>query len=127
MFTQILTRRVLGSGLVDLLTGPHGVDRYTELVAPTWSLSDARARVVSVKPPTPRGVTLTLAPNDAFLFPDIPAHRHAEISVEVREICKRYEIPYHTGRQFGTVVRKIVKLALPPKQTRQALAVSAAA
>ena len=51
------------------------------------------------------------------LFPDIPAHRHAEISVEVREICERYGIPYNTGplpRQFATVVRKIVKLALPP-------------
>src|SRR6516164_2387264 len=49
MFTQMLTKRVLGSTLVDLLTGPHGVDRYTELVAPTWSLGDARARVVSVE------------------------------------------------------------------------------
>ncbi|HEY7052759.1 MAG TPA: acyl-CoA desaturase [Mycobacterium sp.] len=52
------------------------------------------------------------------LFPDVPAHRHAEISVQVREICERYGIPYNTGplhRQFGTVVRKIVKLALPPK------------
>ena len=52
------------------------------------------------------------------LLPDIPAHRHAEISVEVQEICERYGIPYHTGplhRQFGTVVRKIVRLALLPK------------
>jgi hypothetical protein len=47
MFTQTLTqglsKRVLGSHLVDLLTGPHGVDRYTELVAPTWTTGDARA------------------------------------------------------------------------------------
>ena len=53
------------------------------------------------------------------LFPDIPAHRHAEISVEVRQFCERYGIPYNTGplhRQFGTVVRKIVRLALPPMQ-----------
>ena len=52
------------------------------------------------------------------LFPDIPAHRLAEISVEVRQICQRYGIPYNTGplrKQFGTVVRKIVKLALPPR------------
>jgi hypothetical protein len=36
----------------------------------------------------------------------------------VQEICRRYGIPYNSGslpRQFGTVVRKIVKLALPPK------------
>jgi fatty acid desaturase len=51
------------------------------------------------------------------LFPDLPAHRYADILVEVREICARYGIPYNTGplhRQFGSVVRKIVKLALPP-------------
>jgi linoleoyl-CoA desaturase len=52
------------------------------------------------------------------LFPDIPAHRYAEISVEVREICERYGLPYNSGplhKQFGTVVRKIVKLALPDR------------
>ncbi len=51
------------------------------------------------------------------LFPELPAHRYAEIAAEVREICKRYGLPYNTGplpRQFGSVVRKIVKLALPP-------------
>ena len=31
------------------------------------------------------------------LFPDIPAHRHAEIAPEVQEICQRYGIPYNTG------------------------------
>jgi fatty acid desaturase len=50
------------------------------------------------------------------LFPDIPAHRHAEIAPEVQEICKRYGIPYNMGplpRQIATVWRKIFKLALP--------------
>ncbi len=51
------------------------------------------------------------------LFPDLPAHRYGEIAEEVRQIRERYGIPYNTGplsRQFGSVVRKIVKLALPP-------------
>jgi hypothetical protein len=51
------------------------------------------------------------------LFPDLPAHRYGEISDEVREIRERYGIPYNTGplhKQFGSVVRKIVKLAIPP-------------
>ncbi|HEY7891177.1 MAG TPA: acyl-CoA desaturase [Solirubrobacteraceae bacterium] len=50
------------------------------------------------------------------LFPDIPAHRYAEIALEVREICERYRLPYNAGplrKQFGSVVRKIFKLALP--------------
>jgi fatty acid desaturase len=57
------------------------------------------------------------------LFPDIPAHRHAEISEEVRAICQRYGVPYNTGplpKQFATVVRKIVKLALPSRLTNRA-------
>jgi len=52
------------------------------------------------------------------LFPDVPARRYADIAAEVREICRRYGVPYNSGslpKQFGTVVRKIVKLALPPK------------
>jgi fatty acid desaturase len=50
------------------------------------------------------------------LFPDIPARRYAEIAPEVQEICQRYGIPYNSGpllQQFGTVVRKIVKLTFP--------------
>jgi linoleoyl-CoA desaturase len=52
------------------------------------------------------------------LFPDIPAHRYAEIATEVREICERYGLPYNAGplpKQFGSVVRKIFRLALPPR------------
>ncbi len=55
------------------------------------------------------------------LFPDLPAHRYGEISVHVRELCARFAIPYNTGplhRQFGSVVRKVVKLALPPAPTQ---------
>ena len=53
------------------------------------------------------------------LFPDLPAHRYAEIAVEVREICERFGLPYNSGslsRQFGSVVRKIVRLALPNRR-----------
>jgi fatty acid desaturase len=57
------------------------------------------------------------------LFPDVPGHRYGELAVDVREICERYGIPYNTGplpRQFGTVVRKIVRLALPTRLRRPA-------
>lgn len=53
------------------------------------------------------------------LFPDIPARRYSEIAPEVEAICARYGIPYNKGplpKQFATVVRKIVALALPPKR-----------
>lgn len=52
------------------------------------------------------------------LYPDVPAHRYAEISEEVREICERYGVPYNSARlsrQFGTTVKRIFRLALPPR------------
>ncbi|WP_118913912.1 ferredoxin reductase [Mycobacterium shigaense] len=88
MFTQNLTRtltqRVLGSDLVDLLAGPHGVDRYTELVSPTWTLGEARAKVVDVRRSTPRSVTLTLAPNATFRSAHtVQAGQYVNLTVEI--------------------------------------------
>jgi ferredoxin-NADP reductase len=59
-------RRFLRSGLVDLLVGPHGVDRYLELIRPEITVRDARARVLAVRHQTDRSVTLTLRPNSAW-------------------------------------------------------------
>ena len=52
------------------------------------------------------------------LFPDIPAHRYAELAVSVREICTRYGVPYNTGglsKQFGSVLHRLWRLSLPPR------------
>jgi fatty acid desaturase len=57
------------------------------------------------------------------LFPDMPARRYSEIAPEVQEICERYGIAYNRGpllQQFGTVVRKIVKLTFPDSWSRRA-------
>jgi ferredoxin-NADP reductase len=99
MFTQTskprLRDRVLRSPLVDLLTGPHGVDRYTELVEPTWTLGDSRAKIVAVRRQTTRSVTLTLEPNAACRAqfpvaslapgagPAFRAGQHVNLSIEV--------------------------------------------
>jgi ferredoxin-NADP reductase len=61
-----MARRVLGSQFVDLLLGPHGVDRYLELVRPSMTVSDARAEVVEVRSQTARSVTLSLRTNAAW-------------------------------------------------------------
>jgi len=83
-FAQAFRKRVLGSDLVDLLTGPHGVDRYTELVAPTWTLGEARAKVVDVRRTTPRSVTLTLAPNESFTSANtVKAGQYVNLTVDI--------------------------------------------
>jgi linoleoyl-CoA desaturase len=50
------------------------------------------------------------------LFPEVPAHRYAEMSLEVQEICKRYGQHYNKAsivKQFSTVVGRAFKYSLP--------------
>jgi linoleoyl-CoA desaturase len=50
------------------------------------------------------------------LYPDLPSNRYAEISVRVRELCAKYDIPYTTGplyQQYGQALRTIIKLSVP--------------
>jgi len=50
------------------------------------------------------------------LFPDVPSERYPEIAPRVRDLCARYGQVYGTGsfgRQFGSVVRRLVRCALP--------------
>jgi len=57
------------------------------------------------------------------LFPDMPSNRYPEIAPRVEEICARHGVPYNKGsfgRQLGTTLRTIFRLALPTR--RRALA-----
>jgi fatty acid desaturase len=50
------------------------------------------------------------------LYPDMPSSRYGEIAPRVREICKKYNLPYNTGpfsKQWGKVQRTILRLAFP--------------
>ncbi|MGU3431526.1 fatty acid desaturase family protein [Actinomycetes bacterium M1A6_2h] len=52
------------------------------------------------------------------LFPDLPSNRLADISVRVRELCDKYDLPYTTGNfavQYAKSWRTIAKLSLPDK------------
>ncbi len=80
-----LRDRLLQSPLVNVLTGPHGVDSYTEQVDRAWTRREARATVVKVQRCTPRSVTLTLEPNAICAQPwsQFRAGQHIEVTVEV--------------------------------------------
>jgi len=55
------------------------------------------------------------------LFPDIPARRYPGIAAEVRAVCEKYGLPYHTGplhKQLWSVAKKIVGFALPSRPRR---------
>lgn len=65
--------------MLDMLLGPHGVDRYTELLDPMWT-GESRATVVNVRRTTPGSVTLWLEPNRTFLH---RAGQYVGITVEI--------------------------------------------
>ncbi|MCV7077888.1 fatty acid desaturase family protein [Mycobacterium szulgai] len=55
------------------------------------------------------------------LYPDLPSNRLHEISVRVRELCDKYDLPYTTGSflvQYGKTWRTLAKLSLPNKYLR---------
>ncbi|HUE26851.1 MAG TPA: fatty acid desaturase [Solirubrobacteraceae bacterium] len=55
------------------------------------------------------------------LYPDMPSSRYGEIAPRVREICRRYGLPYNTGpfsKQWLTVQRTILRLAFPGGEAR---------
>jgi ferredoxin-NADP reductase len=61
-----LGQRLLGSGILDLLAGPAGVDGYLEQVRPTWAVRECRAEITGVRHGTADSVTLTLRANRAW-------------------------------------------------------------
>jgi fatty acid desaturase len=55
------------------------------------------------------------------LYPDMPSTRYGEIAPKVREICKRYGLPYNSGpfhQQLYMVQRTIARLAFPGGKVR---------
>jgi linoleoyl-CoA desaturase len=51
----------------------------------------------------------------------MPSTRYGEIAPKVREICKKYELPYNTGplmKQVAMVNRTIIRLAFPGGKPR---------
>jgi fatty acid desaturase len=53
------------------------------------------------------------------LFPDLPCNRYPEMSVRVKALCEKYKLPYTSGplrKQYGQVLRTILKLSLPNKK-----------
>ncbi len=55
------------------------------------------------------------------LFPDVPAPRYREMMPKVQEICRKYDIPYNTGKfgsQFFSVWKRIFKYSFPTENDK---------
>jgi fatty acid desaturase len=52
------------------------------------------------------------------LFPDMPAHRYAEVAPQIQALCAKYGLRYNTGslwKQYGTVMKRIWVNTFPPR------------
>lgn len=90
MQTLPVFRKRWPRGLVralDALATPHGVDRYLELVDPTWSVREVRAVVREVRRQTAGSVTLTLEPNANWT--GFEAGQHTVLDVEIDGVRRR--------------------------------------
>jgi ferredoxin-NADP reductase len=83
MSTQLAGRGLLQRAVqrLDALATPHGIDRYVELVVPTWSSTEVRGRVTRVAHPTVDAVTLTIRPNGNWT--GFRPGQHTQVSVEI--------------------------------------------
>jgi ferredoxin-NADP reductase len=96
MFTQTSPRSQRRAAVLDMLLGPHGVDRYTELLDPMWT-SESRATVVNVRRTTPGSVTLWLEPNRPV------SHRAGQyLSLTVEIDGRRHTRCYSPANAEGT-------------------------
>jgi ferredoxin-NADP reductase len=79
-----LVHSVLNSRVAATLTYPHGVDRYLEQFAPTWSLREVRAEVTAVRHQTADSVTMTLRPNRNWQ--GFRAGQYVRLTVEINGV-----------------------------------------
>jgi ferredoxin-NADP reductase len=76
-----LGRRLLDTQFVEALVSPNPIERYIDIVDPTWSRRDVRAQVTEVRRQTARSATLTLKPNDNWK--GFTAGQHVGVTVEI--------------------------------------------
>ena len=83
MSTEVRSRGLLQRTVrrLDALATPHGIDRYVELVVPTWSSTEVRGRVTDVRHGTPDSVTLTIRPNGNWS--GFTAGQFTQLAVEI--------------------------------------------
>ena len=102
-----LGQRLLGSGLLDLLAGPPGVDGYLEQVRPTWAVRDCRAEITSVRRLTPDSITLGLRTNLAW--EGFRAGQFVNLAVEIdgawRSRCYSPSSVAGAGRELEVTVK----------------------
>jgi ferredoxin-NADP reductase len=99
--------RLLRSRLLEALAAPHGVDRYLELIRPTWPLRDLWAEVVEVRRESSGSVTLRLRPNERWR--GFRAGQFVQLTVEISGVRETRCYSLACGEQFDREIEITVK------------------
>jgi NADPH-dependent stearoyl-CoA 9-desaturase len=106
---------------------PDGAEKFTktDMIGETkgqWYLRQMLGSANINAGPVMRFMTGNLCHQiEHHLYPDLPSNRLHEISVRVREVCDKYDLPYTTGSfllQYAKTWRTLAKLSLPDKYLR---------
>ena len=101
-------RSIPGSGLLDLMAGPPGIDGYLEQINPMLVTGECRAEVLAVNHGTTDSVTLTLRPNR--VWQGIRAGQFVQVSVEIDGVrhtrCYSPASPEGPGRRLEITVKR---------------------
>jgi stearoyl-CoA 9-desaturase NADPH oxidoreductase len=98
---------LLRSRFVAALSEPRGIDHYVSLVAPTWSASEVRARVVGVRRETSDTVSLLLEPNHNWR--GFRAGQHVSLTVTLDGVCHTRTFSISSSPRSGTPVRLTIR------------------
>jgi len=100
-----LTKRLLRRAVrvFDVAATPYGVDRYVELVRPSWSSTEIRAKVIGAVRTTERSVTLTLRPNGNWR--GFRAGQYTQLGVEIDGVrhTRCYSMTNSANAHDGTI------------------------
>ncbi|MGH9060096.1 MAG: fatty acid desaturase family protein [Acidimicrobiales bacterium] len=125
-FTANIIRNVWSYVIIFCNHFPDGVQRFTEEelegeTRPAWYLRQLHGAANFTGSRALHILSGSLGYQiEHHLYPDLPSNRFPEISVKVRELCERFDLPYTTGplyRQYGQVLRTIFRLALPDRKS----------
>ncbi len=101
-------RTIPGSGLLDLMAGPPGIDGYLEQISPMLVTGKCRAEVLTVEHGTEDSVTLTMRPNR--VWQGVRAGQFVQVSVEIDGVrhtrCYSPASSEGSGRELEITVKR---------------------
>ena len=126
--TANIIRNVWTNAVIFCGNFPYGAEKFTMTDVETESQAEWYLRQMLGSANLDGGPAMNLMSGNLssqiehHMFPDLPSNRYSEISLEVRDLCARYDLPYVSGplwKQYLQSWRTIARLSLPDRYLRR--------